>query len=97
MSGSRVGACPAIERILLATAALIAVAAPWAWAQDFAPVVPQALAQGVTPLLELGLPPRRPRAEWASGVARPFGLSELDAGWLAGGGGFRALRGNANE
>lgn len=91
MSGSRFRARAVLAGVTLA-AAWIALTTPSARAQDFAPVVPPALSQGAAPLLELGLPPRSTRAEWASGIARPFGLVELDAGWAAAGGGYRALR-----
>lgn len=92
MSGTCVGACAVLVRSVVAAAMLIGLGALAARAQDFAPVVPPVLAQGASPLLDLGLPPRSPRAEWASGVARPFGLAELDAGWVAAGGGLRAMR-----
>ncbi len=82
----------AAKCVALAISIGISVGAPSVRAQEFAPVVPPALASSAAALLDLGLPPRDARAEWASGVARPFGLSELDAGWVAGGGGFRSLR-----
>ena len=73
-------------------AVLLALVARRAGAQDFAPVVPPAVVTGVVALLDLGLPPPSVAAELGSGVARPFGLAELDAGWVAAGGGWRALR-----
>ncbi len=79
-------------RAWAATLVLLVFAVPAASAQDFTSVVSPALAHGAATLLDLGLPPRSAAAELASSASRPYGLAELDAGWIAAGGGVRAVR-----